>query len=312
MATIFSGRYCRKCLISSLSVDDMIRFAKMAFHGYDIYKNSGFPAGYPIGGQDAANQIVKDIIHGGFYIDFVEILIGIDKDGFMGRRYAFRGLDDVINDIIQAGFSYDTATGQFYEDQNIQVSRNWGRFLEGDERQTAVMRLDIVGNSLLVKENQKSLIDKAYNDIREIVTKAVISRLGRLWIWEGDGSLGIFMLGDYSRMAIMAGIEIINEMFFYNKLRNPLKSDIMLRISVHSGDFFYTENDAKCLKADVVKKAIALESKAAVPNSLVISESLAVTQDQSLLNIFSSVKTVDSNKYRIYQVSMQDETEKEK
>jgi len=310
MATIFSGRYCRKCLISSLSVDDMIRFAKKALHGYDIYKNSGFPAGYPIGGQDAANQIVKDIIHSGFYIDFVEILIGIDKDGFMGRRYAFRGLDDVINDIIQAGFSYDTATGQFYEDQTIQVSRNWGRFLEGDERQTAVMRLDIAGNSLLVKENQKSLIDKAYKEIREIVSKAVISRLGRLWIWEGDGSLGIFMLGNYSRMAIMAGIEIINEMFFYNKMRNPLKSDIMLRISVHSGDFFYTEDDAKCLKADVVKKAIALESKAAVPNSLVISESLAVTQDQSLLNIFSNVKTVDSNKYRIYRVNMREAEEK--
>jgi len=312
MGAVFSGRFCRKCLISSLPVDDMIRFAKMAYPGYDIYKYSGYPAGYPIGGQDAANQIVRDIIQDGNYIDFVEILIRIDRNGFMGRHYAFRGLDDVINDVIQTGYSYDTATGQFYEDQEQQVSRNWGRLLEGAERQTAVMRLDIAGNSLLVKDNQKSLIDKTYKDIREIVTKAVISRLGRLWIWEGDGSLGIFMFGDYSRMAIMAGIDILNEMFLYNKMRNPLRSDVMLRISVHSGDFFYTEDDAKCLKADVVKKAMMLESNAAVPNSLVISDSLAVTQDQSLLNIFSNVKTVNSNKYRIYRISIRDETGKEK
>ena len=303
MTSGFARRFCRKCLYSSLSSDDMIRFAKMAYPGYDIFERSGFPRGYPIGGQDAANQIAIDMVQDGYYVDFVELLIRIDTKGFMGKKYAFRGLDDVINDVIQAGYSFDQATGQFFEDQDQQITRNWGRLLEGDERQMAVMRLDIVGNSILVKENSKSSIDKAYGDLREIITNAVESRLGRLWIWEGDGSLGVFMLGDYSRLAIFAAIEILNEMFLYNKMKNPLKSDIKLRLSVHSGDFYYTDDDTKCLKADVVKKAITLESKAAVPNSLVISESLAMSQDQEMLNIFSNVKSVNSDKYRIYQVN---------
>jgi class 3 adenylate cyclase len=307
MGTGFSARFCRKCLISSLSADDMIRFAKMAYPGYDIYKSSGYPKGYPIGSQDAANRIVLDMLQDGYYVDFVELLVRVDADGFMGRRYAFRGLDDVIGDVIQAGYSFDQTTGQFFEDQSQQISRNWGRLLEGDERQMAIMRMDIVGNSILVKKNPKQLIDKAYGDLRKIVTDAVISRLGRLWRWEGDGSLGVFMLGNYSRMAIFAGIEILNEMFLYNKMKNPLSSDIMLRLSVHSGDIVYSDSEATCLKADTVRKAITLEAKAAMPNSLVISESLAMSQDQTLVNIFSNVKTIDSDKYRVYQVNVQQE-----
>jgi class 3 adenylate cyclase len=305
MSTGFSARFCRKCLYSSISFEDMVRFAKMAYPGYDIYKSSGYPKGTPISSQDAANRIVTDMLQDGYYIDFIETLIRVDNSGYMGRRYAFRGLDDVISDVIQAGYSYDNETKQFFEDQSQQITRNWGRLIEGDERQMAVLRLDVVGNTILVKENPKSLIDKAYGDLRKIVSDAVVSRLGRLWIWEGDGSLCAFMLGNYSRMAIFAGMDILNEMFLYNKMKNPLNSIIKLRISVHSGDFLYSENDIKCLKNDIVLKATTLESKAAIPNSLVISESLAVSQDQSLLNIFSDVKAVSSDKYRIYQVNQE-------
>jgi len=305
MSTGFVTRICRECLCCSFSAEDMIRFAKMAYPDYDIYKSSGYPKDRPFGSQDAANQIVMDMVRNGYYVDFVETLIKIEANGYMGRRYTIRGLDDVISNVMEAGFSYDSATGQFFEDQSQYVSRNWGRLYEGDERQMAVLRLDIVGNSLLVKENSYQLIDQAYSDLREIATNAVVSRLGRLWIWEGDGALGVFMLGKYSRMAIFSGIDILNQLFFYNKKSNKLNTDIKLRISVHSGDFVYSEDDKKCLKTDTVQKAINLESKAAVPNSLVISESLAVSQDQDLLNIFSTAKVVSgtSIKYRTYQLS---------
>jgi len=303
----FSAAFCRKCLYSSLSVADMLRFAEMVNPGYDIYKRSGYPEGYPIANQDAASRIVTDMIRDGLYIDFIEMLIHVDADGYMGRRYNFKGMSDIVNDVIQAGYSYDKTTGMFFENQKERVSRNWGRLLEGDERQMAVLRLDIAGNSILVKENQKTVIDKAYGDLRKIVTKAVVSRLGRLWTWEGDGALGVFMLGNYSRMAILAGMDILNEMFLYNKMNNPLKSEIKLRLAVHSGNMMYSNSEAECLKEDTVKKAITLESKAAVPNSLVISESLAVTRDQALLDIFSDTKAVSAEKYRIYQLSQKND-----
>jgi len=281
----------------------MLRFAKMTNPGYDIYKSSGYPEGHPITGQDAAERISADMVEDGLYVDFVETLILVDSKGYMGRRYALRGLDDVITDVVQAGYSFDKTTGQFFENQEKQITRNWGRLMEGDERQMALLRLDIAQNSVLVKENPKPLIDKAYGDLRKIVTRAVISRLGRLWTWEGDGALCAFMLGDYSRLAIFAGIEILNEMFLYNKMDNKLNSSINLRLSVHSGFIVYSESEAQCLKSEVVRKTINLESKVAVPNSMVISDSLAVSQDQNLLDIFSGVKVLSSDKYRMYQVS---------
>ena len=94
---------------------------------------------------------------------------------------------------------------------------------------------------------------------------------------------------------------------------NPLNSSIKLRVAVHSGHLAYSESETQYTKADTVKKAITLESKAAVPNSLVVSESLAMSQDQSLLNIFSDSKTVpnSTDKYRIYHVAMEQGSSKQ-
>jgi len=311
MATGFSPKYCRKCLYTSLSPDDMVRFAGIAYPGYDIYVSSGFPRGIPIPSQDAANRIVLDMIEDGYYVDFVELLIQIDSVGHMGRIYPLRDLDYVVDDVLQAGYSFDKTTGQFFEDQSRQITNNWGRLLENDERQMAVLRLDIAGNTILVKENPKELIDKAYGDIRNIVTEAVVSRLGRLWSWEGDGALGVFMLSDYSRIAIFAGMDIINRMYLFNKMDNPLNSNVNLRLAIHSGSVIYSENELKYSKADVIKIAKTLEAKAAIPNSLVISDGVARSQDQSVLNIFSDTKVVPNTmeKYRIYQVSCLDNSE---
>jgi class 3 adenylate cyclase len=301
----FSTRFCRKCLAISLSVEEMNRFAKMTEPNYDVYKSYGFSKGHPIGIHEAADRIVADMVGNGYYIDFVETLMRVESKGYMGHKYAFRGLDDVVGDVLQAGYSYDKATGQFFEDQSQQVTRNWGRLLEGDERQIAVLRMDIAGNSVIVKNNPKPLVDKAFGELRKFVSDAVISRLGRLWTWEGDGALAVFMLGDYSRLAIFAAMEILNKMFIFNKCDNPLNSAFNLRIAVHSGHLTYSDSPTEFLKADTVKTAMMLESKAAVPNSLVVSESLAMSQDQMLLNIFSNPKVVSNStdKFRIYQVT---------
>jgi class 3 adenylate cyclase len=301
----FSVRFCRKCLYSSFSVEDMVLFAETIEPGYDIYKRLGLREGQPIIAGEAASRITTDMLLNGLYIDFVELLVDVDTNGYMGHQYDLRGLDDVIDDVVQAGYSFDKTTGQFFENQRERITRNWGRLREGDERQMAVLRLDIAGNSVLVRENPKNLIDQAYGDMRKMVTRAVVSRLGRLWSWEGDGALGVFMLGDYSRMAIFAGMEILNEMLLYNKMHNPLNSEIKIRLAVHSGEMVYSDSETECLRADVVKKAVGLESRAAVPNSLVISGGLAMTQDQTLLNVFSGEKLVSGEKVRLYQVEQE-------
>ena len=72
---------CKKCLQLSLPVDMMIRFAQQVNPGYDIYKRSGISEGMPISPQYAAERIVADLVHDGYYVDFVEALVQINKDG---------------------------------------------------------------------------------------------------------------------------------------------------------------------------------------------------------------------------------------
>jgi len=301
---IVNSRFCRKCLRLSLPVDMMVRFAQLVNPNYNIYKRTGLKEGMPISNQTAAQRVVADLIQDGFYVDFVEALIKIETEGYMGHKYKLWGLNDVVTGLIQEGYSYDKVSGQFLENQRERVSPNWGRLLEGDERRMAVLRLDVVDNSTMVKSNPRPKIEKAFNDMRSIVERAVISRLGRLWSWEGDGALAVFLFGSIEKTAVYAGMEIIHELFFYNLLRNPLDRPINVRIGAHIGDLRYSNSELERMKNDTVKQTVVFESLAA-KNSLCASSNLCVAMDQIILELFSGEKTARSCKYRLYTIGME-------
>ena len=292
-------RSCKKCLQLSLPVDMMICFAKLVNPDYDMYRRTGLTEGMPISNQDAADRIVSDMVEDGYFVDFVEELIRINTNGYMGRQYTIWGLNDVILGLVNEGYSYDKITGQFFENQNKRISANWGRLQEGDERRMAVLRMDIVGNSALVKNNPRVKIEKAYNDIRNIMYRAVTTRLGRLWSWDGDGALAAFLFGSTEKMAVYAGMEILHELFFYNRLHNPLSSPVNLRLGAQIGDVQFSDNETERLKNETIKQAVHLESLAA-SNSLSVSYNLYINMDQNSLNLFSAEKTSGRCKYRLY------------
>jgi class 3 adenylate cyclase len=300
---IKNASFCRKCLQQSLSVEMMIRIAQLVSPEYDIYRRSGLTEGMPISNQNAAQRIVADLISDGFFVDFVEALIRINTEGYMGRAYALKGLNDVITGLIQEGYSYDEATGQFFENQRERISQNWGRLKDGDERRMTVLRLDIVGNSSLVKQNPGNAVDRAYKDLRAIVSKSVISRLGRLWSWEGDGALGVFMFGKKEQAAVFCGMDILHELFFYNRLKNPLNKPIRLRIGVHIGTIRYYDDVIERQKSETIRQALALESEASA-DSMAISHNLFISLESSILNLFTPEKSYRGGRYRLYNVSL--------
>ena len=294
-----NAAYCRNCLHTSISVDLMVRFAKQIDPNYDIYRQTGFREGLPIPNQIAAQRIVEDMINTGRYIDFVETLVQVDAKGYMGHRYSLKGLDNVVDGIIDEGFTFDKVSGQFFENQRERISPNWGRLVDGDERKMTLLRIDIVGNSELVKKNPMAKIEKSYNDLRGIIKRAVTARLGRLWSLEGDGALAAFLFGSMEKMAVYAGIEIIHELFFYNRLHNTLESPLNIRIGAHIGPVRYSGSEMERLKNETVKQTVSYEALAK-NNSLCVSYNLFITMDQIVLKLFSPVKTSRSSVYRLY------------
>ena len=294
-------RSCKKSLHLSLSVEMMVCFAKLVNPDYDFYKRAGIAEGMPLSNQDAAHRIVTDMVNDGYFVDFVEELIRINANGYMGRNYTIWGLNDIITGLMNEGYSFDKISGQFFENQSKRISANWGRLQEGDERKMALLRMDIAGNSALVKNNPRSKIEKAYNDIRNIVNRSVVNRLGRLWSWEGDGALAAFLFGPTEIMSVFAGMEILHEIFFYNRLYNPLSDPINVRLSAQIGQVQYSANEAERLKNDTVKQAIQLESLTET-NSLSVSYNIYITMDHNSLSMFSPEKAKGSHKFRTYTV----------
>jgi class 3 adenylate cyclase len=296
---IKNASFCRKCLQQSLPVDIMIRFAGLVSPGYNIYRRSGLTEGMPMSNQNAAQRIVADLIQDGYFVDFVELLLQIENKGYMGRRYALKGLSDVVSGLIQEGYSYDKATAQFFENQSERISENWGRLKNGDERRMTVLRLDVAGNSILVKQNPARAVERAYGDLRSIVSKAVISRAGRLWSWEGDGALAVFLFGQKEQSVVFSGMEILHELYFYNRLRNPLNQPIRIRMAVHIGSVSYHDNTVERLKNETIKQAVSLEA-AVPPDSLGISHNLSGSMDQFITDLCTPEFTAGSSKYRLY------------
>jgi hypothetical protein len=295
---------CRKCLEESLPVDMMSRCAKLANPDYNIYERTGIREGIPIVKQTAAHRIVTDMIQEGLYIDFVETLVKIDSIGYMGKIYPMRGLDEVIQGLINEGYFFDEISGQFIENQEERISCNWGRLSDGDERRMGLLRLDIVDNSTLVKNNSKSKIDQAYNDVHNIVEKSVTSRYGRIWSQEGDGILAAFLIGRMDKMVTLAGIEIIHELFFYNRLHNPLSTPINVRLGACIGQVWYSDSEMERLKNEAVKEVTFFESLAP-NNAFCVSYNLYVSIDQHILDLFNNQKTGSGRKYRLYKVGLE-------
>jgi len=296
---------CRRTLYESLSAETMVRFVRLVDPEYDLYERSGIPQNIPITNQMAAERIVEDIVGDGRLIDFIETLLKVDSDGYMGRAYPIKGLGQIVKILTQEGFLFDRSTGQFFENTHERASPDWGRLHDGDERQAAVLRLDVVANSALVQQNALDKIEKAYSGLRTIVTRAVVGRFGRVWSWEGDGTLAAFMFGQKERSAVLAGMEILNELFFYNRLANPLDSPLRVRIAAHAGPIRYRESIIELLKNDTIKDVIQIESTATPPDTLSSSTNLFVSIDRVIQDRFGPEQQAAVCKVRQYAVNLE-------
>jgi hypothetical protein len=292
---------CRKCLVRSLELADILRFARKVIPNYDIYERMGLSEKLPLADQTAAARLIQDLDDEGLFFTFVELLIEIARAGFMGKKYQLLGLEDLIDCIDEDGYVFDRERGEFYESSVYGQTMNWARLFEGEERQMTFLRLDVVGNSLLVKKNPADKIKAAYDAINRVFTGAVVRRQGRVWSWEGDGALAAFCFGQQEKSAVFAGMEILNELWFFNRLENPLLSPVKVRMAAHVGKARYFADSLERLKNESVKQTVKLEGE--VPHdSLGISYNLSITMDQGLLGLFGPEVAWGGTRYRLFQV----------
>ncbi len=264
-----------------MDVYAMAHLIRRMFPNYDLNERTGFPDSIPIPRKDAARQIVEDCISSGRFLEFVAILMDIERDGIMGRTVRVSALRELVEEIFDSGYLYDADKRLFIENSVQQRTRNWGLLHEGEDYLFTFLRLDIVGNSTLVRAYSGDVIAQTYSDLRSIVQTIVERRNGRIWNWEGDGGVCAFHGPGASNPATLCAIEFLHELFLYNLLSSSLMEPLRVRVAIHNGTCEYRET-FEDMKSEVLKKLVDIESRFTLPNSITVSKTVHSTLDASI------------------------------
>ena len=272
-------KLCAETLIDSLDVQTMVAIAQRVLGNYDLNARTGFPDSIAIPTRDAARQIVEDVAESGHFLTFVSLLMQIQHNGFVGRSYRFPGLQEIHDILLRAGYVFDHEKLQFVEDGGRRKTRNWGVLQSGDVRAFTLLRVDIVGNSQLVRRHPPERIERAYADLRRVVRREVEARNGRLWYWEGDGGLAAFIDEDRNNKAFAAAMQVMTGMFLYNLLDTPLGESLRVRIALHSGLCEYQDRFEE-MSGEALNTVSEIEANFTDPDSVTVSDAVCGSLDR--------------------------------
>ena len=266
----------------------MIHLARSIIDGYDIHRRTGIRTSMAIPTRQVAEQMVRDIVREDRFLEFVARIVKAQDVGIMGRRYAIPHLREIIKSTYELGFVYDTANEMFVEDGRVRRTRNWSVLVSGTEYTIVFLRIDIVGNSELVRHYPKQIVSATYDDLRTIVNDACEARNGRIWSWEGDGGIVAFYFGKRHASAVLSAMEITHDLYLYNRTRCHLDEPVKVRIAVHAGPCEYTESEEALKKFETIKELVGIEEKAPA-DSVYVSIVVRVMLDEIVASVLKRV-----------------------
>ena len=289
-----------RSLAETATVEIMETLVKELVPNYDLWKRTGFPLNIPIPNRDAARQICRDMINLEILPHFISLLIEINTRGYFGREIKISYLREIIREIYEHGFIFDNVNRILVEDPNIRRTRNWGVLRISKEYVLTFLRLDIVGNSELVRKYPEEVVTATYQDLLEIVERSIEKRNGRIWNWEGDGGLVAFYFSNKNKLAVLSGMEILHELFLYNQMKCRLEHPLGVRLAIHTGYCDYTENVEDLNKNETIKAVIDIESRFTNPNTLTASLNIHSSLDGELAKNFITITGERGMKYFNY------------
>lgn len=288
-------------LARSMHVHRMVKLTGRIIPDYNIYKRSGFPESIAIPQIDAAQQIVRDIEQSGLLVRFVEVLIDVHENGEMGRKIPISFLPQIIKEIESMGYVYRTEDGILVESGDGIKTKGWGVLREGSFYDFSLLRVDIVGNTKLVRMYPKNEISQLYSDLQELFGRLVENRGGRVWSWEGDGGLASFYFSNKNIQATICGIELFLEIFLYNLLERPTKKPLALRAAVHTGQCRFLDNTDQ-IESETMKRVKLIEARQTETDSLTISPGVYSDLGSKLASFFQPFEISSQNFLYKYQL----------
>ncbi len=174
---------------------------------------------------------------------------------------------------------------------------------DGKEYKMVFLKVDIADHSNLPEDSQQNkglLIENFHSYVKGIVKK----NKGELFNWAGDGGLFVFLREESANRVVMAGINIVQDILFFNfdKSKNPLKQDIKIRIASHLGLVRY-KTEREIISADCINYVSHLEKYGTVPGAFSVSDVVFEELHESLKNQLKYNKQFDTNFIYTFKIS---------
>ncbi len=290
----------------SLPIDIMVRIVKDLLPGYDINRQTGIPENIPIQPRDAAAQIMRDITAANIFLPIIENLVRLHYVGLNGRQYQIPLIHEIAKELSKDEILYDKSTGLFVESPGKNATPNWRRLRPGMDSNLTLLRYDMVSNTRLVRSYAPDKIKTAFTNYRSILTEAVTKRNGRIWCSEGDGGIAAFYYGQRDMEAALAGMEILHNLFLFNRLSSPLSEPIHIRIAIHNGPCRWSFSEDELQKNDLFQRVKEIEAKMTVPGSITVSPSVYDSFERNFATHFSTLKTEKTHTLKTYMIRLED------
>ena len=286
-------------LENSFTADAMDQLGALLFKRYSGHEQAGEDRHITLSRSRAARTLADTAEESGKLADLIQLIAELDGKQFQGKLLMISGAEVFFNSLARVGIVYDpTRRRLFHSRQDITELRNWGSLRDGRTYTIAVMSVDIVGNSVIVRELGAKKAEKLSYALLGFLQRKLHDYDGRMWNWAGDGGLFAFAFQGCADRAIMCGVDIQRSLpLFSLSPLMPVERSMELRIGIDVGPVKFSSDTGRIV-SDVINYAAHLEKGGTEPGQVSISERVTDLCDGRLLRLFADAGEFEGLAYQ--------------
>ena len=260
---------------------------RLTFGSYSSHEIAGEDSHITISRRRAAGLLVEQAHTRSLFPKIIRLIAELDGGVFLGKKLTIPGIEGFFNSLARVGIVYDPTRRRLHHTrEDIRKLKNWGTLRDGRSYDVSVVSVDIVGNSLLVRDHGAKAMEALYYQLHTFLDRKLSEYDGRVWNWAGDGGILAFAFSGHVDRAVKCAIDIQTSLPLFNiSSDNPIGRHIALRTAVDTGKVrFYS--DTGRIVSEVINYAAHLEKAATQPGTVSISHRAQLGTDPKILSIF--------------------------
>ena len=275
-------------LANNFTSDEIENLGKIIYKHYNGHKAAGVKNHITMSPGKCANALVQFINDSKKTFQLIKLIIEMDDSTLNGKAITINGLEAYLNKLAKSSIYYDFKKRKLHHSKKDALEMvNWGTLKDGKTYNIAVMSLDIVGNSKLVKKYGTKTMEKVYFRLRNFVEQKVLDYEGRIWNFAGDGGLIAFTSKEHISRSVLCALDIRAALSVFNIRPDlPIKDNITLRLALDTGKIKFS-SDTGHIVSDVINYAAHLEKSGTFPGEISISENVRKELPAKIANVFS-------------------------